>query len=137
WGTIRMSTAPDAVDPRPSKTLYEVAERFERHTLVHVQPLTGRLHQIRVHLASAGYPIAADEFYSHSAELRVSDLGPEFAADRSAADELLLNRQALHANSLRFIHPITRELVTFEAPLAADMQRTLEVLRSKQPARMA
>lgn len=137
-GTIRMSTAPNAVDPRPSKTLYEVAERFERHTLVHVQPLTGRLHQIRVHLASAGYPIAADEFYSHSAELRISDLGPEFAGqDASSADELLLNRQALHANSLRFIHPITRELVTFEAPLAPDMQRTLEVLRAKQPARVA
>ena len=130
-GTIRMSTAPDAVDPRPSKTLYEVVERFERFTLVHVQPLTGRLHQIRVHLASEGFPIASDEFYSHSAELRVGDLGPEFIAGERPGDDLLLNRQALHAHSLRFVHPISRELVTFEAPIAPDMQRTLEVLRSQ------
>jgi 23S rRNA pseudouridine1911/1915/1917 synthase len=130
-GTIRMSTAPDAIDPRPSRTLYEVVERFDRYTLVDVQPLTGRLHQIRVHLASAGYPIAADEFYSHSAELRLSDLGPEFAAecDRVGTDPLLLNRQALHARSLRFVHPITREVVTFDAPLTADIQNVLDRLR--------
>ncbi|HTI49563.1 MAG TPA: RluA family pseudouridine synthase, partial [Planctomycetaceae bacterium] len=60
-GTIRMSTAVDAVDPRESRTLYKVIERFERFTLVEAQPLTGRLHQIRVHLASAGFPVVSDE----------------------------------------------------------------------------
>lgn len=137
-GTIRMSTAPDAVDARASRTLYEVVERFAGFTLVRAEPHTGRLHQIRVHLAGIGFPVIADEFYSPASTFRMSDL----AAQNSAAPEtnhssgtspeketLLLSRQALHARSLRFVHPITGELVTFEAPLAPDMQRTLEALR--------
>lgn len=125
-GTIRMSTAPDAVDARPSRTKFEVIERFDRFTLVQAQPLTGRLHQIRVHLASLGHPIVADEFYSPSAILRACDI------DQTTCEETveLMNRQALHAQSLRFVHPITREVVTFEAPLANDMQRTLNFLRT-------
>ncbi|MFN0053331.1 MAG: RluA family pseudouridine synthase [Planctomycetales bacterium] len=127
-GTIRMSTAPDAVDSRPSRTLYQVLERFERFTLVEAQPLSGRLHQIRVHLASLGHPVVADEFYSPSAELRLGDLTG--ANSEAGADEPpLMARQALHAHTLRFIHPITGELISFEAPLPDDMQRTLAALR--------
>jgi 23S rRNA pseudouridine1911/1915/1917 synthase len=129
-GTIRMSTAPDAVDARPSRTLFEVLERFPDYTLVRAEPHTGRLHQIRVHLAGIGFPIVADEFYSPASMVRASDL----SAGSDPSDEILLARQALHANSLRFVHPITRELVTFEAPLAADMQRSLDILRATHPA---
>src|SRR5262249_6643749 len=136
-GTIRMSTALDAVDPRPSRTVYEVLERFERFTLVRAEPHTGRLHQIRVHLAGIGFPVVADEVYSPASALTVADVralsGNGHAAGNGAAHSLdvepLLSRQALHASSLRFVHPITCEVVTFEAPLAADMQRTLDVLR--------
>jgi 23S rRNA pseudouridine1911/1915/1917 synthase len=139
-GTIRMSTAPDAIDPRPSRTLYEVVERFGDFTLVRAEPHTGRLHQIRVHLAGIGFPVVADEFYSPGGELRVSDLAVHNGDDSRpthcngaapSADVLLMSRQALHAKSLRFVHPITAELITFEAPLAADMQRTLDVLRGR------
>jgi 23S rRNA pseudouridine1911/1915/1917 synthase len=137
-GTIRMSTAADAVDPRPSRTVYEIVERFERFTLVRAQPHTGRLHQIRVHLAAIGFPVVADEFYSPASVLTLADIhataGNRHAAGNGSAhalaDEPLLLRQALHAASLRFVHPITREVVTFEAPLAEDLQRTLEVLRA-------
>jgi 23S rRNA pseudouridine1911/1915/1917 synthase len=137
-GTIRMSTAPDSVDPRPSRTLYEVVERFADFTLVRAQPHTGRLHQIRVHLAGIGYPVVADEFYSPASTLSVSDLvsgnmdSPHVNHSSGVApleDILLLSRQALHARNLRFVHPITGELVTFEAPLAPDMQRALVALR--------
>ena len=137
-GTIRMSTAVDAVDPRPSRTVYEIVERFERFTLVRAQPHTGRLHQIRVHLAAIGFPVVADEFNSPASVLTLADVhataGNRHAAGNGSthtlADEPLLLRQALHAASLRFVHPITREVVTFEAPLAEDLQRTLEVLRA-------
>lgn len=133
-GTIRMSTAPDAVDARESRTLYQVVERFERFTLVEAQPLTGRLHQIRVHLAAIGHPVVADEFYSPAAALRRCDLVAAGNGNGHDAqddpNELLMARQALHAHTLRFVHPITREVVEFEAPLPDDMRRTLEMLRS-------
>ncbi|MBI3864575.1 MAG: RluA family pseudouridine synthase [Planctomycetia bacterium] len=139
-GTIRMSTAPDAVDPRPSRTLYEVVERFERFTLVRAEPHTGRLHQIRVHLAGIGFPIVADEFYSHGGVFTASELEnasglPAESRNGSSLDHHapLLDRQALHAHSLRFVHPVTRELVTFEAPLAGDIERVLSLLRQSAP----
>ncbi len=137
-GTIRMSTAPDAVDPRPSRTLYEVVERFPGYTLVRAEPHTGRLHQIRVHLAGIGFPVVADEFYSPAGILTTHDLkfcdnGSEASAnDRGSLngdDPILLSRQALHARSLRFQHPITRDMVMFEAPLAPDITRVVELLR--------
>ncbi len=53
----------DGVDPQPSKTRYEVLQRYRRHTLVRAKPATGRFHQIRVHFATLGYPVTADEFY--------------------------------------------------------------------------
>jgi 23S rRNA pseudouridine1911/1915/1917 synthase len=145
-GTIRMSTAPDAVDARPSRTLFEVVERFPGFTLVRAEPHTGRLHQIRVHLAAIGFPVVADEFYSPAGELSLGDL---IAQNNGKADTIhsedtypsedapVLSRQALHARSLRFVHPITGKVVTFEAPLAPDMQRTLEALRNWAPAETA
>lgn len=132
--TIKMSIAPDAVDPRRARTRFRVLERFPRHTLVLAQPFTGRLHQIRLHMMGLGHPIAADEFYSHSAELRRDELGipnVDHEAEDTGAEKnpVLLSRQALHACRLVFMHPIRRELLTVEAPLAPDMQRVLNLLR--------
>jgi len=139
-GTIRMSTAPDAVDARASRTLYEVVERFGDYTLVRAEPHTGRLHQIRVHLAGIGFPVISDDFYSHSGEFTleelqrngsISDCATTATIPATQANPVLLSRQALHAYSLRFQHPITRDMVTYRAPLAADMERVLELLRSR------
>jgi 23S rRNA pseudouridine1911/1915/1917 synthase len=136
--TIRMSVAPDAVDARPSKTRFEVRERFDSFTLVEARPLTGRLHQIRVHLAGIGHPVVADEFYSPSPLLRLSDLNVaspgQFNGEPADAQPPLLARQALHAKSLQFMHPITRELVSFEASLATDIEQVLSILREQAPA---
>jgi 23S rRNA pseudouridine1911/1915/1917 synthase len=171
-GTIRMSVSADAVDPRPSRTKYEVVERFPGFALVRARPLTGRLHQIRVHLASIGHPLLADEFYGPAPVFRQTDLrhrisrlpSPFFGAGaclprtgqallaRNLEDEpdldedsvprarepddprnpVLLDRQALHAERLQFLHPITRDAMQFEAPLPADLARVLQALRRER-----
>lgn len=118
--TIRMSVAPDAVDAKPARTRYRVVERWGEYSLVEARPLTGRLHQIRVHLAGIGHPVLADEFYSGSTEW--CHLAPN-------ESKVVLSRQALHAHCLSFVHPIRRELVTFTAPLPSDMQAVIDALR--------
>jgi 23S rRNA pseudouridine1911/1915/1917 synthase len=107
------------VDPggAPSRTSYEVIERFARHTLVRARPLTGRQHQIRVHLGSIGHPVLCDPLYGDPRSLG------------TAGGLEILARQALHAESLEIEHPSTRELMVFTAPLTPDMGALLDALR--------
>jgi 23S rRNA pseudouridine1911/1915/1917 synthase len=108
-------------------TYYEVVERFRGYAFVLCKPLTGRTHQIRVHLAHVGHPILADKLYSGRDRLTLADLaGP----DAPEADTVLLERQALHAHSLRLTHPFTGRELNLTAPLPDDMARTLAALRS-------
>lgn len=99
---------------REAITRYRVIERFPRHTLVEVQLVTGRTHQIRVHLAHIGHPVAGD---------------PVYAGRR---DDLQIGRQALHAYRLRFRHPTRGEEVAFEAPLPEDFLAALARARSTE-----
>jgi 23S rRNA pseudouridine1911/1915/1917 synthase len=107
-------------------TYYEVVERFRGYTFVRVQPRTGRTHQIRVHLASIGCPVLADKAYGGRDHLRLSDLNGKVPG---LDDEVLINRQALHAFRLRFRHPRLGRWMEFEAPLPEDIVGTLEALR--------
>jgi 23S rRNA pseudouridine1911/1915/1917 synthase len=111
---------------RRAVTEWTVRERFgDGATLLEVTLHTGRTHQIRVHLAEAGHPLLADEPYG--GRRREARLAPEHPV-RVAAEAL--GRQALHAWRLAFEHPVSGERVTFEAPLPADMERALAVLRA-------
>jgi 23S rRNA pseudouridine1911/1915/1917 synthase len=113
-------------DAKDAVSYYEVIERFRGYTLVRIQPRTGRTHQIRVHLASVGCPVLADKVYSGRDKMNLSDLVPDLDP---TADLPLLTRQALHAHRLRFNHPRTGKVFEAEAPLPAEMQKTLEALR--------
>lgn len=126
--TILMTTSPDAINARPSRTTFEVIRRFADHTLVSAHPWTGRMHQIRVHLASVGHPIVADEHYGPGGPVQLAP--PELAGRyaRVCAAPALLARQALHAYELRMNHPITQQPIVFQAPLPADFQRALDHL---------
>ncbi|MFO1393712.1 MAG: 23S rRNA pseudouridine(1911/1915/1917) synthase RluD [Steroidobacteraceae bacterium] len=109
---------------RESVTHYRVIRRFRAHTHVRVQLETGRTHQIRVHLAHAGFPIVGDRVY-----------GGRLAFPKGASDalrEALRNfpRQALHAARLEFAHPVSGKAVSCVAPLPADMQELLRVLEA-------
>ncbi len=98
---------------REATTRYEVLERFAQITLVRLYPETGRTHQIRVHLAAIGHPIVADATYGGA----------------RAAAPVAIQRQALHAESIGFRHPLSGDAVTVEAPLAADFGAALDALR--------
>jgi 23S rRNA pseudouridine1911/1915/1917 synthase len=79
-----------------------------------------------VHLASVGCPVLADKLYSGRDSFRLSDLAPSIDP---SADEVLLERQALHAARLRFTHPRSGQVIAAEAPLPPDFEKTLAALR--------
>ena len=119
---------------RPAVTKYEVIERFRGFAFVRVRPQTGRTHQIRIHLAHVGYPVLCDRLYGGRATLSELELMPRgrFSAGTASGEQanaLLLDRQALHAHRLTITHPLTADRMTFEAPLPADILKTLESLR--------
>lgn len=106
---------------KPAITHYSVLEAFTRHTLVECRLETGRTHQIRVHMAHLGHPLAADPVYG----ARLHPDTPATVVDAIAA----LDRQALHAAQLALVHPETQQLQSWSAPLPADMQALIAILR--------
>ncbi len=106
---------------KPAITVYRVREQFEGAALVEVDLLTGRTHQIRVHLAEAGHPLLCDTLYG--AGRKAKGLAVE-------AQEVL-GRQALHAWRLSFPHPRTGKVLHVEAPLPPDFTAALKVLRGR------
>ena len=121
--TLRTRMAVRA-DGREAVTHYRVVRRFRAHTLVRVQLETGRTHQIRVHLAHAGFPVVGDPAYGGRRRLPAG-CSPQLAAQLSA-----LRRQALHAERLTLRHPVSGRELTWSAPLPADMQRLIEALEA-------
>lgn len=99
-------------DARASVTLYEIDEEFPAHCLLKLKLLTGRTHQIRVHLKYIGCPVISDSIYN-----------PE--------ENAYMRRQALHAYQIGFIHPRSKEAVLFTAPFADDFAEALKLLRKE------
>jgi RluA family pseudouridine synthase len=102
------------------------SDRFGSFTLCTCVPRTGRMHQIRVHLAAIGHPLAIDPKYGDAAPLRVGELW------RGAPDPqtVVLDRTPLHAASLRIPHPRGRGWLWVESPLPDDMALCLDLLRA-------
>lgn len=98
------------------------------HAFVECRPLTGRTHQLRIHLAAAGAPILNDPFYGDpELKLLLSDLKRGY---KGRDDEKpLIGRLALHASELTLKHPVTREPVTLRAPLPHEFEVALKYLR--------
>jgi 23S rRNA pseudouridine1911/1915/1917 synthase len=107
----RMAVVPDG---RPAVTGYRVRERFDDWTLLEVDLVTGRTHQIRVHLASIGHPVAGDPVYATGRARR----GPDG-----------LGRLFLHAWRLEFVSPGSGHLVRVDAPLPDELESVLARLR--------
>jgi 23S rRNA pseudouridine1911/1915/1917 synthase len=104
-------------DGRPSTTGYRVRERFAAWTLLELDLITGRTHQIRVHLSALGHPVAGDPVYGTGTSRR----GPDG-----------LERLFLHAWRLELVSPTSAKLVRVEAPLPASLEAVLEGLRATE-----
>ena len=116
-----------------SRTDFTVREKFPQPTgrasfaWVECRPLTGRPHQIRLHLATGGTPVLNDPLYGNEAKLLLSDLKRGY---KGRADERpLIDRLALHAGGLTFTHPLTREPMTLTVPWPDDLAVALKYLR--------
>lgn len=112
--TDRKKMAIVAENGKEATTLFRVLERFGEYTLVECRLLTGRTHQIRVHMTYIGHPLVGD---------------PKYGKRKSPFS---ISGQALHSHTLTLKHPVTGREMTFEAPLPDDMQRILAILRKKQ-----
>ncbi len=117
--SVMMEVRPVDRGGLPSRTRFRVLQRLDGFALVECSPETGRQHQIRVHLAHAGYPIVGDKLYAHGAEIFLASLRDELTDEMRAA--LRLPRHALHAARIRFVHPMTRDEIVIDAPLPEDM----------------
>ncbi len=127
-GDRKHRTVIDPARGKPSLTRVRIMERFGSYTLVAAKPETGRPHQIRVHLASQGYPIVADKLYGDGEGLYLSRVKPDYRQSVSGEKELLA-RLGLHAASLTFKHPLTGEFICVEAPYPQDFSFALKQLR--------
>jgi len=129
----RMAVRPGDDTARQAVTHYEVLNVFSAPdgaqkplaSLIRCRLETGRTHQIRVHMAHIGHPVMGDPLYARAHASSARRLLPPA---RAALEQL--NRQALHAAQLGFIHPVTGKPMHFESPLPDDMQGLLEALRA-------
>ncbi len=110
-------------------THYRVQQNFGFLSLVELRLETGRTHQIRVHLSAMHHPVFGDPDY-HGRSSQITQL-PR-SADRQLAHRLLkmMPHQALHAYRLQFVHPFTRKMLSFQAPLPEDFRQVLQELES-------
>ncbi|MCH8524227.1 MAG: RluA family pseudouridine synthase [Balneolales bacterium] len=121
-----MAVVPEP-DGKHAVTHYKVTEYFDYLALVEIKLETGRTHQIRVHFAHHGFPVFGDLTYGGSSVR----YGPNTGARKAMYENLFesLNRQCLHAKTLGFKHPRTREFVSFDSELPGDFRNVLSKLR--------
>ncbi len=110
--------------PYPAETSYSVERRLSRFTLVRLAPRTGRLHQLRVHMAALGHPIVGDKIYGQDEGLYLDFIRDGFTDRHHRL--LLLKRHALHASEIHFSHPIKLVPVSVRSPLPEDLSDFLK-----------
>ena len=115
---------------KDSLTKYETLRTWQNYTLLSLKLITGRTHQIRVHLRHIGAPLIADEKYGRASAFYLSQI-KKINIHREQEERPLIKRSSLHAYRLEFKHPITKEAVKIEAPLPKDMRAVINQLEKK------
>jgi RluA family pseudouridine synthase len=137
-GSIELALEPDRHDPtvmtvarsggKPSRTDYRTLEVFRGYTLLELHPVTGRMHQIRVHLAALGTPLAVDPVYGGGAAVYLSEFKREYRPKKDRPEHPLIGRLTLHARDIRFTHPVRGGELFVEAPLPHDFDLLVKQL---------
>lgn len=125
---LRRAVRPDG---DVAQTRVNVVQRLQNHTLVQCKPLTGRTHQIRVHLESLGFPILGDKIYGQP-----DDIFLEYMAQgitERVRTTVGFPRQCLHAASIAFPHPASGQILKVNAPLPEDMQNIVDGIPPQWP----
>jgi 23S rRNA pseudouridine1911/1915/1917 synthase len=123
-----MQVFPDGSQGKHAVTHYRIIEHLGYVSLIECRLETGRTHQIRVHMAYAGHPLFNDEEYGGHRILKGTTFTKYQQFVRNCFD--LLPRQALHAQTLSFYHPVTGKRLSFESPLPDDMAQAIEKWRN-------
>jgi len=113
-------------DGKPSQTSMEVLEVYKKHTLVECLPKTGRMHQLRVHLAYAGHPIIHDSLYGGK-PLLLSSIKPKYNLKKWTEEEPVSKRIALHACSISF-KDLMGNMTKYESPYPKDFKALVNQL---------
>ncbi len=120
---VLMSTRGDSRDRKPAKTHWRVLRRLTGYTLVAAKPVTGRNHQIRVHFAALGHPLAGDEFYAAHGQFKPASRDSLEEGRRLTnirCSRTGLTRHALHAAAIQVAHPLTGVWLQIQAAPPAD-----------------
>ena len=117
-------------DGRYSKTRYKILNVFEPFSYIELLPETGRTHQIRVHMKSIGHPIVSDIAYS-GGESMVKSFHVKYSKVIKKVFKII-NRVALHAQSIEFINPTTMKIEKYSSPLPDDIHNVINTLSSNE-----
>ncbi len=117
---------------KESRTEFSVTERFQGFTLVEARPMTGRTHQVRVHMMALGHPIVSDPLYGDGEPFFLSRTKRNYRKGKKV-EKPLLSRTALHAESLVVRHPVTHEEIIVSSPFHKDMRSVVRMLRKYAP----
>jgi 23S rRNA pseudouridine1911/1915/1917 synthase len=130
----KMAIRRDHPDSREAETFYEVIDRFKGFCAVRVHPKTGRTHQIRVHMDFLGTPVLCDRLYAGHSQITRGELRRRLVLGLPPMpddEDIVLQRQALHARRIEFIHPLTMRPIAIESPLPKDLTELYNLLQVK------
>lgn len=117
----------DQLHGKEARTNFKVLEQFDGYSCVEARPETGRTHQIRVHLSAMNLPILGDSLYGGGNRFCLSQIKPNYKL--AGEEKPLLDRLALHANKLVFLHPFSKQSISLETDLPKDMKIVLKYLK--------
>lgn len=109
-------------------TKYRILETWQNYSLLEVKIITGRMHQIRIHMKAINCPIICDSTYGDEGSFLLSSIKRKYRKSKDVEEKPLLSRMALHAHELTFDHPFTKEKITINADLPKDMRAVVNQL---------